>query len=491
MELTFSDSEIRVESVADGARRCWTAGTRRRIWCWPTSSCPGPTGYEICRTIKASERPVPVVLLAGTFEPFDPELERRDEPAVPTAIWSSRSSPDAAGQGRRASASRRRAAGKWQEAARDRHRQVSTPETAAARREGSPFGARPSLRNGALRSLSRARRGGGPPCDRRLSATTSCARSRARSSREWPRRSSASESGSWSRKRRTEPRTSAGPRGTADEHRQGIPTARRRGALGKVERWEEAGSVHARTPSPGSRAFCMVIPPPNVTGNLHIGHVLVYTLHDIVARWRRMQGATCCGCPERITRESRPRWWSSASSAARGHSRHELGREAFERAGLGVEGDLRREDHRCACGARLVGATGPRAVHPRRGLSRAVRTVFVRLYDEGLIYRDRYIVNWCPGCHTAISDLETVHEEVEGKLYTIRYPAAEGEGDGDRRRHDAPRDDARRHRRRRASRMTSATTGARRRARCAVPLTDRKVPVVADDFVDPDSAPAR
>ena len=123
------------------------------------------------------------------------------------------------------------------------------------------------------------------------------------------------------------------------------------------------------------------------------------------------------------------------------------------------------------------------------GLSRAVRLVFVRLYREGLIYRDRYIVNWCPRCGTALSDLETVHEQKKGKLYTVRYPFADGKGGGIEVATTRPEtmlgdtgvavhpDDAR-------------YRGAVGRT-LSLPLTGRTIPVVADAFVDPRSGPAR
>ncbi len=129
--------------------------------------------------------------------------------------------------------------------------------------------------------------------------------------------------------------------------------------------------------------------------------------------------------------------------AKEGKTRHDLGREEFERRvwawkdtyGGNITRDLRRLGASCDW-------TRERFTLDE-GLSRAVRLVFVRLYDEGLIYRDRYIVNWCPRCRTALSDLETEHKDTDGRLYTIRYPAADGSGPGVRGGHDEARDDAR------------------------------------------------
>ncbi len=189
--------------------------------------------------------------------------------------------------------------------------------------------------------------------------------------------------------------------------------------------WESAALFRA-DPGGAKAPFCMVIPPPNVTGNLHIGHVLVYTLHDVVARWRRMQGRDVLWLPGTDHAGIATQMVVERELAKEGKSRHDLGREAFvervwewkKRYGGRIVEQLRR------LGASVDWSRERFTLDD--GLSRAVRSVFVRLYQQGLIYRDRYIVNWCPRCHTALSDLETVHEPVPGKLYLVRYPSADG-----------------------------------------------------------------
>jgi len=248
-----------------------------------------------------------------------------------------------------------------------------------------------------------------------------------------------------------------------------------------VRTWIERGLFTAR---PGTAApFCMVIPPPNVTGNLHIGHVLVYTLHDVVARWRRMQGRDVLWLPGTDHAGIATQMVVERELAKEKIDRRVLGREAFEARvwqwkelygdrivealkGLGASCDWTRERF---------------TLDP--GLSRAVRTVFVRLYREGLIYRDRYIVNWCPRCQTAISDLEVVHQTEKGKLWTIRYPAADGTGKGVEVATTRPEtmlgDSA----------VAVHPDDPRYRGlvghELELPLTGRRIPVVADAFVDP------
>ncbi len=185
--------------------------------------------------------------------------------------------------------------------------------------------------------------------------------------------------------------------------------------------WEDEGHFHAREDD-SREPFSIVIPPPNVTGSLHMGHALNNTLQDILIRWQRMQGKSALWMPgmdhagiatqnvvERLLREE-------------GKTKHDLGREAFvakvwdwkERYGGEIQGQLRR--------------LGCSLDWPRErftfdeGLSRAVRRVFVSLYQEGLIYQDYKIINWCPRCETALSDIETEYKDLKGRLYYIKYP---------------------------------------------------------------------
>jgi len=251
------------------------------------------------------------------------------------------------------------------------------------------------------------------------------------------------------------------------------------------KRWSEewaSKELFVARPESGAEPFCMVIPPPNITGDLHIGHVLVYTLHDIVARWQRMLGKDVLWLPGTDHAGIATQMVVERKLAEQNLTRHDLGREAFEAKvwewketyGGRITHALRQ------LGSSVDWSRERFTLDP--GLSRAVRSVFVRLYNDGLIYRDRYTVNWCPRCHTAISDLETVHQSVQGKLYTIRYPASGGDREGVLVATTRPEtmfgdtavavhpDDER----------YSAMIGSR----VNVPLTDRDVPIVADSFVE-------
>jgi valyl-tRNA synthetase len=248
-----------------------------------------------------------------------------------------------------------------------------------------------------------------------------------------------------------------------------------------AEEWTARGLFRAGT-DPAKRPFCMVIPPPNVTGQLHMGHVLVYTLHDVVARWRRMQGFDVLWLPGTDHAGIATQMVVERELAKEGLDRHKLGREAFVNR---VWAWKAKYGSRITEQLTLLGSScdwSRERFTMDEGLSRAVRSVFVRLYREGLIYRDRYIVNWCPRCMTALSDLETVHEAKQGKLYTVRYPFTDGKGGidvattrpetmlGDSGVAVHPDDD----------RYRSAVGRT-----VALPLTGRTIPVVADAFVDP------
>ncbi len=191
------------------------------------------------------------------------------------------------------------------------------------------------------------------------------------------------------------------------------------------ERWERSGAFTPEVPS-DRPPFCIVIPPPNVTGTLHIGHALQFTLQDLVIRWRRMQGYNALWLPGT----------DHAGIATQVMVERQLAREGLDRHRLGREEFLRRvwawkEEHggRITQQARALGSscdwTRERfTLDP--GLSRAVRRAFVELYREGLIYRDKRLINWCVRCRTALSDLEVVHQETEGKLWDFAYPLEGG-----------------------------------------------------------------
>jgi valyl-tRNA synthetase len=180
------------------------------------------------------------------------------------------------------------------------------------------------------------------------------------------------------------------------------------------------------TPTPAAAdkrpVFSLILPPPNVTGRLHMGHMLNQTQMDIVVRWHRMRGFVTLWLPGTDHAGIATQMMVERQLASEGKKRADLGREKFvERVwewkkeyGGAIQQQMRR-----------LGASvdwGREYFTMDDNLSRAVREVFVRLYEQGLIYRGKYIVNWCPWHGTAISDLEVKHEEVPGKLWEIRYP---------------------------------------------------------------------
>ncbi len=178
----------------------------------------------------------------------------------------------------------------------------------------------------------------------------------------------------------------------------------------------------------GRESFSIVIPPPNVTGVLHIGHALNNTLQDILVRYRRMQGMNVLWVPGTDHAGIATQNVVERQLAAEGTDRHAVGRKEFIKrvwkwraeSGGQIINQLKRLG--CSCDWDRERFTMD------EGLSKAVRKVFTTLYNEGLIYKGDYIINWCPRCHTALSDLEVEHEPTAGKLYNIRYPFAAGDG---------------------------------------------------------------
>ena len=178
----------------------------------------------------------------------------------------------------------------------------------------------------------------------------------------------------------------------------------------------------------GQSPYTILLPPPNVTGRLHMGHMLNQTEMDILTRWRRMSGRKALWLPGTDHAGIATQMMVERQLASEGKTRQELGREAFvERVW-----EWRRE-----CGGAILDQMkrlGASVDWSREyftmdeNLSVAVREAFVRLYEQGLIYRGAYIVNWCPRCQTAISDLEVVHEEQKGSLWEIRYPVIDDGG---------------------------------------------------------------
>ena len=168
--------------------------------------------------------------------------------------------------------------------------------------------------------------------------------------------------------------------------------------------------------------FSLVIPPPNVTGSLPHGHQLEHTQIDIIIRWKRMQGFNTLWLPGTDHAGIATQMVVERQLAEQGLDRRQLGREAFEKkvwewkeqSGDTIKKQITRVGASCDWSRERFTLDA--------GLSRAVREVFVRLHEKGLIYRGKYIVNWCPRCQTAISDLEVIHEEHLGNLFRIRYP---------------------------------------------------------------------
>ena len=191
---------------------------------------------------------------------------------------------------------------------------------------------------------------------------------------------------------------------------------------GRVYAFWESGGYFTPVVDRERPKFSIVIPPPNVTGRLHIGHALVNTLQDIVVRWKRMSGYNTLWLPGTDHAGIATQMVVDRKLTERGISRFDIGREKF------VEEIWKwKEQHRTEIKDQLA-RLGASADWTRErftldeNLSRAVRHVFVRLYEDGLIYRDIAMVNWCPFCRTAISDIEVEYRERNGKLYHIDYP---------------------------------------------------------------------
>ncbi len=192
--------------------------------------------------------------------------------------------------------------------------------------------------------------------------------------------------------------------------------------------WLDHGLFHAQDKS-AKKPYSIVIPPPNVTGMLHMGHALNNVLQDIMIRYRRMQGYNALWIPGMDHAGIATQNVVEQQLAAEGISRHDLGREQFiakvwewkAKSGGTIINQLKRLG--CSCDWARERFTMD------EGLSRAVRQAFVRLYQDGLIYQGDYIVNWCPRCHTAISDLEVDYKEEMSYLWYVRYPLTQGAGE--------------------------------------------------------------
>ena len=257
---------------------------------------------------------------------------------------------------------------------------------------------------------------------------------------------------------------------------------------GKVEQkwykfWMEKGYFKPRI-DPAKKPFVIIMPPPNVTGELHLGHALTATLEDIMTRWHRMKGEPTLWLPGIDHAGIATQVVLEQLLAKEGIDRHQLGRDKFQERikqwaekcrqtiavqhqRLGVSCDWSRE--------RFTLDEGP---------SRAVRTAFVRLYNKGLIYRGERIINWCPRCATALSELEVDHKDITGHLYYVRYHLADGNKDfitvattrpetilGDTAVAVNPKD-----------KRFKAMVGKK----AILPAVNREIPIIADEAVDPD-----
>ena len=244
--------------------------------------------------------------------------------------------------------------------------------------------------------------------------------------------------------------------------------------------WLSEGVFHAHPHRPGE-SYTIVIPPPNVTGSLHMGHALNVTLQDVLIRYARMNGKNALWLPGMDHAGIATQNVVERELKKEGITRQQLGREAFvervwkwkEQSGGTILKQLKRLGAACDWDRERFTMD--------EGLSRAVKEAFVRLYRKGLIYKGRYIINWCPRCHTALSDLEVSFEEKKGGLWYIRYPGwSGGEGIvvattrpetmlGDTAVAVNPKDE-------RFAGMVGETL--------RLPLMDRPIPVVADPMVD-------
>ncbi len=250
----------------------------------------------------------------------------------------------------------------------------------------------------------------------------------------------------------------------------------------RYDRWLEEGRF-APAMEPGREPFCIVIPPPNVTGSLHMGHAWDETLQDVLIRWKRMQGYNALWIPGMDHAGIATQWMVERALAEKGLTKEQLGREKF------IEEVWRFKETSHETIANQLKRLGVSCDWERErftldaGLSRAVRRVFVTLYREGLIYRDNRMVSWCPRCLTALSDLEVNHEDVEGGLWHIRYPFAEGDGHvvvattrpetmlGDTAVAVHPEDE-------RYRELVGRSV--------ILPLVEKTIPLIADSYVDPE-----
>ena len=245
--------------------------------------------------------------------------------------------------------------------------------------------------------------------------------------------------------------------------------------------WEENGCFSSEN-NPGGKPYSIVMPPPNVTGQLHMGHALDNTMQDIFSRWRRMQGRRVLWLPGTDHAGIATQAKVEENLAKDGISKYDLGRDGF----LEKVWQWKDQYHdRIANQLRLLGSScdwEKERFTLDEGCSEAVQEVFIKYYNEGLIYRGSYIINWCSHCQTTISDIEVEHENLSGKLWYLKYPYKDGSGYvtvattrpetllGDTAVAVHPDDE-------RYRGLIGKTL--------ILPVMDREIPLIADDYVDP------
>src|SRR5262245_44419811 len=214
---------------------------------------------------------------------------------------------------------------------------------------------------------------------------------------------------------------------TSNEARSEMPKAYNPATVESrlYDMWENAGYFAPRT---DGETFTVTMPPPNLTGELHLGHAMMDTVEDVLVRWRRMQGRAALWLPGVDHAAIAVNTLVERELKAEGLDRRTIGREAFlervwqfvnrnrariftQHKRLGISADWSREKFTMDAGPAL-----------------AVRTIFVDLFDKGLIYRGNRLINWCPGCQSALSDLEVDHEEEQSYLWHVRYPLVDDAG---------------------------------------------------------------
>ncbi len=246
--------------------------------------------------------------------------------------------------------------------------------------------------------------------------------------------------------------------------------------------WMQGGYFHAEV-DPKKKPYTIVIPPPNITGQLHMGHAWDETLQDILIRWKRMQGYSALWLPGTDHASIATEAKIVEAMREEGLSKEDLGREAFlERAWAWKD----KFGGRILEQLKLLGSScdwDRLRFTMDEGCSKAVRHVFVKLYEEGLIYRGERIINWCPHCKTAISDAEVIFEEQQGSFWHLRYPLADGSGYiqlattrpetmlGDTAVAVHPEDERYKH-------LVGKNV--------ILPLVNKEIPIVADEYVEMD-----